>query len=49
MLAKSKWNEKELLISKTLIDLNISHDESVLISVLKEYIEMKEENKNLKT
>ena len=50
MLAKSKLNSIELLISKTLIDSNISHDEFVLINnVLKEYDNMKEEIKISKT
>ena len=35
-LAKSKWNSIEVLISKALIDSNISHDEFVLKNVLKE-------------
>ena len=40
----------EVLISKASIDSNISYDEFVLINnVLKEYDEMKEEIKNLKT
>ena len=40
----------EVLISKTLIDSVISHDEFALINnVLKEYNKMKEEIKNLKT
>ena len=40
--AKSKLNSIEVLISKTLIDLNISHDEFVLISnLLKEYDDMR--------
>ena len=48
-LAKSKLNKIEVLISKTSIDSNISHDELVLINnVLKEYDEMKEEIKNWK-
>ena len=48
--AKSKLISIEVLISKALIDSNISHDEFVLINdVLKEYDEMKEEIKNLKT
>ena len=48
LLAKSKLNSIEVLISKALIDSNISHDEFVLINnVLKEYDEMKEEVKNL--
>ena len=50
MLTKSKSNRIEVLISKSLIDSNISHDEFVLINnVLKEYEGMKEEIKNLKT
>ena len=50
LLAKSKLNSIEVLISKALIDSVISHDEFVLISnVPKEYSEMKEEIKNLKT
>ena len=49
MLAKSKLNSKEVLISKALIDSNISHDEYVLINNrLKEYDNIKEEIKNLK-
>ena len=49
-LAKSKLNRIEVLISKSLIDSNISHDEFVSINnVLKEYEEMKEEIKNLNT
>ena len=47
LLAKSKLNSIEVLISKTLIDSNISHDEFVLINnLLKEYDDMKEEIKN---
>ena len=47
MLAKYKLNSTEVLISKALIDSNISHDEFVLINnVLKEYEKMKEEIKN---
>ena len=50
LLAKSKWNNIEVLISKTLINSVISHDVFVLVnSVLKEYNDMKEEIKNLKT
>ena len=50
LLAKSKLNSIEVLISKALIDSNISHDEFVLINnVLKEYDDMKEEIKNLNT
>ena len=49
MFAKSKLSSLEVLISKALIDSNVSHDEFVLINVIKEYDEMKEEIKNLKT
>ena len=44
MFAKSKLNSIEVLISKALIDLNISHDEFVFINnVLKQYNDTKEE------
>ena len=47
LLAKSKLNSIEVLISKALIDSNISHDEFVLINnVLKEFYDTKEEIKN---
>ena len=47
MLAKSKLNSIEVLISKTLTESNISHDEFVLINnVLKEYDNMKEKRKH---
>ena len=50
LLAKTKLNSIEVLISKTLIDSVISHDKLVLINnVRKEYNDMKEEIKNLKT
>ena len=50
LLAKSKLNSIEVLISKVFIDSVISHDEFVLINNLqKEYDKMKEEVKNLKT
>ena len=49
-LAKSKLNSIEVLLSKALIDSNISHEEFVLINnVLKEYGNMKKETKNLRT
>ena len=49
MLTKSKLNSIDVLISKALIDSNISLDEFVLINnVLKEY-NTKEEINNLKT
>ena len=44
MFAKSKLNSIEVLISKALIDLNISLDEFVFINnVLKQYDDTKEE------
>ena len=47
MLAKSKLNSVEDLISKALIDSNISRDEYVFINnVLKEFYDMKEEIKH---
>ena len=50
LLEKSKLNSTEFLISKALVDSLVIHDEFVLINnVLKEYVEMKEETKNLKT
>ena len=50
MLAKSNLDSIEVLISKTSVDSNISHDKFVLIhNVLKEYYDMKEEIKKLKT
>ena len=50
LLAKSKLNSIEILIYKAFIDSVISHDESVFMNnMLKEYKEMKEEIKNLKT
>ena len=43
-------NTIEVLISKALIDLYISHDEFVSVNnVLREYNEMKKKKKNLKT
>ena len=49
LLAKSKLNGIEVLISNTLIDSVISHDEFVLTNnVLKDYDDMKKEIKNLK-
>ena len=47
LLAKSKLNSIEVLISKTLTESNISHDEFVLINnVPKEYDNMKEKRKH---
>ena len=49
-LAKYKLNSIEVLISKALIDSVISHYEFVLINnILKEYNEIKDEIKSLKT
>ena len=49
LLAESKLNIMEVLISKTLINSNISHDKIILINnVLKEYDDMKEEIKRFK-
>ena len=48
LLAKSKLNSIEVLISKALIDSVISYNEFILISnVPREYNEMKEEIKNV--
>ena len=50
LLAKTKLISIEILISKALIDSNVSHDELVsMYNALKEYDHMKEEIKNLKT
>ena len=50
MLVKPKTNSTEFLISKVLIDSNISHAGFVLINdVIKEYVDLKKEIKNLKT
>ena len=47
LIAKSKLNSIEVLISKVLIDSNISHDEFGLINnVLKGYDDMKQETKS---
>ena len=50
LLSKSKLNRIEVLIPRTFIDSNISHDEFVLLNnVLKENDRMKEETTNLNT
>ena len=50
LLAKSKLSNIEVLIFKTLINSNVSHEKFVLIyNALKEYGERKEEIKKLKT
>ena len=42
LLAKSKLNNIEVLISKAIIDSNITHDQFVLINnALKEFYDMK--------
>ena len=47
LLAKSQLHRKEVLISKALIDSNVSHDGFVLTNnVLKEFYDTKEEIKN---
>ena len=46
LLAKSKLNSIEVLISMVLIDPNISHDEFILINnVPKEFYDIKKETK----
>ena len=46
-MLKTKLNTIDVLISKALIDSNISHDEFVLVNnVLKEWNSMKEKIKN---
>ena len=50
LLAKSKLNTIEVLISRALIDSYISHDVIVSVNtVIREYDVMKEEFKDLKT
>ena len=50
LLGKDKLNTIEVLISKTLIDSYISHDEFVSVNdVLREYNEMKKEINNPET
>ena len=47
LLGKTKLDTIEALISKSLIDSYISHDEFVSVNnVLREYNEMKEQTKN---
>ena len=47
---KNNLNNIEVLISKTLVGSNISHDELILINnKLKEYDDLKEKINNLKT
>ena len=50
LLAKSQLNSIEVLVSKALIDSNISHVQFILIdNIIKKYDDMKEEIKNSKT
>ena len=50
LLAKTKLNTIEVLVSKTLIDFNINHDEFVSVNkVVREQNEMKKEIKNPKS
>ena len=46
LLAKTKLNTINILISKALINSYINHDKLVLVNVPREYDEMKEEIKN---
>ena len=49
MLAKSKLNSIESLMSQALIDLNISYEEfKTIVNEKKKYDQMKESNRNLK-
>ena len=49
-LAKTKLNSIKVSLPKALFDWNISYDEFVLVNnALKEYYDMKEEIKDLKT
>ena len=50
LLAKTKLSSMQVLISKSLIDSYICHDELILVNnLLREYNEMKEKIKNPKT
>ena len=46
MLAKSKLNSIEVLVSKALTDSNINHDEFVLLNNVLIFYDMKKEIKN---
>ena len=48
MLAKSKFNSIEILISEALIDMNISHEEFIIIFKEKDRYEKMKENKREK-
>ena len=41
LLAKTKLNSTEVLISKPLVDSYVSHDKFVSVNVLREYNEVK--------
>ena len=47
-LQKTKSNDIDAFISKTSIDSFISHSEFILVNVLREYDDTKEETNNLK-
>ena len=50
LLANGKLNTKEVLISRALINTNISHDEFVSVNnLLREYDDIEKAAKNLKT
>ena len=50
LLGKDKLNTIEVLISKTLIDSYVSHDEFISVNnMLREYYKMKKEIKNTET
>ena len=50
MLAKSKLNGIETLISQAVIDLDISHDEfKTIVNDKEKYEQMKESTRNIKT
>ena len=49
LLAEYKLNSTKVLNSKVLIGSNITHDEFILINVLKEYEDMGKKIKSLKT
>ena len=48
LLSKASLNATEVLISKALIDTDISYDEFVSVNMFRKYNEMKEEIKILK-
>ena len=49
MLAKSKLNSMEILMSQTLIDLDISHEEfKTIVNEKEKYDQMKESTRNKK-